>query len=492
VARWAGPSAAAAPASYITDWQAWEGEFYTVKSTAVGWPPWEDYNTDGLRDREHTIEKRPGTRRVACLGDSVTLGWGIRPDQAWPQVLEAQAAASGVDLDVMNVALGGWSTRQEVIAYRRIVRRYRPDQVLLGLCLNDVAEMQNNLSRPPRLVAQLYRRSALVRWIVGARRREIAGVEELFSSPASPQVREGWERVFAELRTLRDEVRADGASFAILVFPFRFQVALGAPAPIAQRTLAQSCRREGIPLLDLLPALASVGEAAFLDYDHLSPAGAGLVAEQVLGSSLLSGAGAAPTGGGWTAAEERRAAAARTVAMRREAGAPLGPRLVAAVDDPSTRPPARAAGWRRKRWGVWGPRLEPPCPPSSQPPPIRCRRCGGGRYGLSAGSGPPPRLRSPCSAPRSRIRTCAGARQRLSEGSGRGRSKPSRTSSPSFATPRAPCAGAQREPSGRSGVVRPSPRWRGPYETRPRTSGWRESPGWSGSGPTPRSSRRPS
>jgi lysophospholipase L1-like esterase len=77
-----------------------------VKSTAAGWPPWEDYNAEGLRDREHTIEKRPGTWRVACLGDSVTLEWGIRPEESWPQVLEERAAASGRDLDVMNVALG--------------------------------------------------------------------------------------------------------------------------------------------------------------------------------------------------------------------------------------------------------------------------------------------------------------------------------------------------------------------------------------------------
>src|SRR5512137_1344400 len=172
VARLHEPGTTAAPADYITDWQAWEGDFYTVKSTAVGWPPWEDYNTEGVRDREHTVGKRPGSWRVACLGDSVTLGWGIRPQQAWPQVLEELAAGSGLDLDVMNVALGGWSTRQELIAYHRIVRRYRPDQVLVGICLNDVPEMQNNLSRPPKLVAELHRRSALVRRLVGARQRE--------------------------------------------------------------------------------------------------------------------------------------------------------------------------------------------------------------------------------------------------------------------------------------------------------------------------------
>src|SRR5204862_367733 len=37
-------------ASYITSWN--DGEFYTVKSAATGWPPWEDYNRDGMRDRE--------------------------------------------------------------------------------------------------------------------------------------------------------------------------------------------------------------------------------------------------------------------------------------------------------------------------------------------------------------------------------------------------------------------------------------------------------
>ncbi len=47
--------AGAKPAAYITDWQAWDGDFYTVKSAAVGWPPWEDYNVEGLRDPEHTL-----------------------------------------------------------------------------------------------------------------------------------------------------------------------------------------------------------------------------------------------------------------------------------------------------------------------------------------------------------------------------------------------------------------------------------------------------
>jgi HEAT repeat protein/lysophospholipase L1-like esterase len=362
VARLIEAPAAAAPADYITDWQAWDGDFYTVKSTAVGWPPWEDYNTEGLRDREHAIAKRSGTWRIACLGDSVTLGWGIRPQEAWPQVLEELAAAADRDLEVMNVALGGWSTRQELIAYRRIARRYHPDQVLVGICLNDVAEMQNNLSRPPRLLAELHRRSALVRRIVRAREREIGVVEELFTSPEAPKVREGYERMFADLRTLRDEVRADGAHFGSLVFPFRFQVAPGAPPPLAQRTIGEFCRREGIPLLDLLPAIAGVGESAFHDYDHFSPEGARLVAEHVLDSGLIAETSTTSLERAWVApslvlapsrerggghdpgpllealkdpSEERRAAAARGLATLGEAAAPAVSALATALEDSS-------------------------------------------------------------------------------------------------------------------------------------------------------------
>jgi lysophospholipase L1-like esterase len=83
------------------------------------------------------------------LGDSVTLGDQIKPEEAYPQVLEARLREAGRPIEVMNVGLWGWSTRQERIAYARIVRDYRPDAVVLAVCLNDIPELQNNLSRPP-------------------------------------------------------------------------------------------------------------------------------------------------------------------------------------------------------------------------------------------------------------------------------------------------------------------------------------------------------
>src|SRR5690348_11063560 len=63
------PAPARPTAAYITEWMdGTTGDgFFTVKSTAVGWPPWEDYNHDGVRDREHAVEKPAGTRRLVFI-----------------------------------------------------------------------------------------------------------------------------------------------------------------------------------------------------------------------------------------------------------------------------------------------------------------------------------------------------------------------------------------------------------------------------------------
>jgi len=275
-------------AAYLWDWEErWDGEFYTVGPPGSGWPPWEEFNADGVRDRAHPVEKLAGTWRVVFLGDSVTMGAGIEPKDAYPEVLESLLKSQGRAVEVFNVALWGWSTRQQRIAYDRLVRKYRPDQVVLAVCLNDIAELQNNLARPPRWLSTLHERSALVRRVVNAPSREIRNVEQLFEQGESKTVREGWQRFFDEARALEGDVMKDGAAFSLVVFPFRFQVEKDAPRPLAQERIAEFCRQERLRCDDLLPAIRPAGEAAFVDYDHLSPAGTRIVAQAILDAGLL-------------------------------------------------------------------------------------------------------------------------------------------------------------------------------------------------------------
>ena len=83
-------------ADYIWDWdEKMPGGFYVTKSDAAGWPPWEEFNGDGLRDRTRTREKPEGYRRIAILGDSVTYGAEIRTEEAYPRRLRPATTRSG-------------------------------------------------------------------------------------------------------------------------------------------------------------------------------------------------------------------------------------------------------------------------------------------------------------------------------------------------------------------------------------------------------------
>jgi lysophospholipase L1-like esterase len=349
-------------AEYIWNWDdMMPGGFYVMKSDGAGWPPWEEFNGEGLRDRTRTREKPEGYRRIAILGDSVTLGADIRPEEAYPQRLEARFRSEGRRVEVMNVALWGWSTRQERYAWERIARPYRPDQAVLAVCLNDIPELFNNLSRPPRWLRRLHERSALVRLVVNAEGREIDSVERLFAEPDARRVREAIVRFFEEIRALRREVEADGARLALVVFPFRFQLQPGAPPPVVQERIASFCASEGLRCLDLLPSLSGVGPSAFLDYDHLSPSGSAFVADTLYASGLLVtaeprdllretlGAGAREEGALIEALATHASAAVRAdCAEALGALAPRGPAAVpalfAALGDPSE--PVRASAAR--------------------------------------------------------------------------------------------------------------------------------------------------
>jgi len=271
---------AGGPATHATEFSDWHvspggDPFWVVRA--------EGYNRDGVRDRDHGVAKPPGVHRIATLGDSVTAGFGVPFDQSFPVVFQAFLTQIQVPAEVINVAVPGWSTLQEVAAYETIARKYKPDDVFLGFCLNDVAEMRNNMiERPAALPAAIARHSALFRFLIGAQRREVRQVRDLFAQPEPPAVTDGWRRVFERLVVLQKDTEADGCQLSVIVLPFRFQLLDDARPPVPQTRLRTWCLEHCIPSIDMLPALRRVGPKAFIDESHLSPAGARVVAQELI------------------------------------------------------------------------------------------------------------------------------------------------------------------------------------------------------------------
>jgi lysophospholipase L1-like esterase len=265
----------------IANWEReYQGEFFLYS------PQENLINNEGLRDYPHTVlnpEKRP---RIVCLGDSVTYGYGLHPKQAYPWQLQ-RYLEQDVNAEVFNVALPGWSTRQQHIAWQRICRKYEPDLAIVGICLNDVAEMQNNLAEPPAWLKFAYGRFNMVRAVVRPEAAEIAQVEELFERPEPARVTNAYDLLFKELDQLKEELDADGVSLLVLVFPFRLQLEDGAPPPAPQKRIIDHCTTAGISATDLLSLFGQMDpEEAFLDHDHLTAAACTLLA-QAVGNMIL-------------------------------------------------------------------------------------------------------------------------------------------------------------------------------------------------------------
>lgn len=95
-------------------------------------------NRWGFRDVDYETAAKPaGIHRVAFIGDSVTLGMGVVPEDTFVARVGALAAAAGRKVQALNFGVDGYNALQvrELLTAR--VLAFQPDQVVYVLCLND-------------------------------------------------------------------------------------------------------------------------------------------------------------------------------------------------------------------------------------------------------------------------------------------------------------------------------------------------------------------
>jgi lysophospholipase L1-like esterase len=131
-------------------------DYELVPSQTRRWRRWTiETNSAGMRDRE-PLPEGPGVVRIAAIGDSFTFGWGVHSHQAYPNVVEQllnEDAPAGVEYDVLNFGVSGYSTRDEAVVMENKVARWEPSLITLGYVLNDietepVQPLPNAFARP--------------------------------------------------------------------------------------------------------------------------------------------------------------------------------------------------------------------------------------------------------------------------------------------------------------------------------------------------------
>ncbi len=91
-------------------------------------------------------------KTVLVMGDSLSAGYGIRPEQAWPALLDKRLAEKRPDYSVANLSISGETTAGGRARLTAALRQYQPAVVVIALGANDglrglqLVQMRDNLS----------------------------------------------------------------------------------------------------------------------------------------------------------------------------------------------------------------------------------------------------------------------------------------------------------------------------------------------------------
>jgi lysophospholipase L1-like esterase len=277
-------------------------------------------------DREYPRDKPPDTIRIALLGDSVAASLYLAPELKFKALWEKQLSAQlGRSVEVLNFAVDGTGTWEQLQLFHLRAREFHPDYVVLAFFWgNDV--WNNDAARgkggpdplkdeypPPdwkQKIRVMHRNANRWLWnhtlayqflrtlverteaIVSYKRSlERAQAQQAAASriaadpvqdPAFAWDSEAWELTRALMLKLNAEAVGVGAKLAVTGTPSLAQIASGKPLP--HQALDEFLARQGIRSLDVLPAMERMSrdklEALYIrDRIHLNAEGHRLFAE---------------------------------------------------------------------------------------------------------------------------------------------------------------------------------------------------------------------
>lgn len=228
-------------------------------------PKWDYFDEDGaiavesnalgFRDLPFEVAKAPGELRVLALGDSFTYGLGVPLELTWTQQLERQlAAAHDGPVQVINGGWSGTSPADWVGWFETDGVLFRPDLVVVGLCLNDLS---------PKVPMLAYPAAEPEPWLGGVSellnhvQREIEQ-RRLMREPRDygALVREDdtfWQASQAALRQIAAVAAEHDARLAVVVLPMMSSLNDLYPYRGLHDMAAAFCADAQIPTLDLLP-----------------------------------------------------------------------------------------------------------------------------------------------------------------------------------------------------------------------------------------------
>jgi lysophospholipase L1-like esterase len=257
-------------------------------------------NSLGMREAEVLPDRAPGEVRIVAMGDSITLADYLPAEEVYLKRAETELRRRlRRDVRVLNSGLGGSDLTQQVTALAERVPHLRPDIVMLGFYLNDVAPIDSPLARVQTfgwlrrrsvLADVIFRSLALRGWVKdqgaerfrwhrpevetprwASRREDFARLVWLARHEwGAAWIPTAWARVDRDLSQIQELSRRYGFDVVVLCFPVAFQIYAEFLDDQPQKLMEQRAAHKGWAYLDLLPLLRSQRDRRLV-FDHCHP-----------------------------------------------------------------------------------------------------------------------------------------------------------------------------------------------------------------------------
>lgn len=107
------------------------------------------FNSEGMRDVEHTYDKPPGVYRIAVIGDSFVNAQEVDLEDTFFRRLQHILRGQGYNVEVLGFGVRGFGTDQEYRLLENFALKYLPDLVVLAFVSNDVRNNSLALEKNP-------------------------------------------------------------------------------------------------------------------------------------------------------------------------------------------------------------------------------------------------------------------------------------------------------------------------------------------------------
>ncbi len=272
------------------------------------------YNGLGFRDEELSINNGQG-RRILLLGDSFLEALEVDYERTFQDILESRLKEQWAGTEVVSVASQGYSTAQQLWAYRKFSGIIKPAMVLLmfytGNDLTDnvrrefaFLDASGRLVLPERsepwlrvqylkFARWMYETSHLFFFVKNAI-ENITSIRLADESKKSSDASTAYKIAITDslIAQLRSDVASDGSSLAVAVIPSVKEVEAGQAGTV--HLIIDICNRLNIPSVDLLPVLSR--DHYFMYDEHLNEQGHAVVADTLFDFLLVTGASGGKAG----------------------------------------------------------------------------------------------------------------------------------------------------------------------------------------------------